>query len=107
MCEVVAVVMGAADPKTRFGETMRLLDYGFANYYAWNGDPAGTVAGQGPAPTSAQSDGIGLTGSTVQEMPAEESRDTTAGVARRPAGEGADIFAVFFLSNVSRRDADH
>lgn len=45
---LVAVVMGAADPKTRFGETMRLLDYGFANYYAWNGDPAGTVAGQVP-----------------------------------------------------------
>lgn len=30
--ELIAVVMGAPDPKTRFREVMKMFDYGFANY---------------------------------------------------------------------------
>lgn len=30
--ELIAVIMGAPDPTARFGETMKLLDYGFANF---------------------------------------------------------------------------
>lgn len=30
--ELIAVVMGAPDPKVRFREVMKMLDYGFANY---------------------------------------------------------------------------
>ncbi len=32
-CKLVAVVMAAPEPKTRFAEAARLLDYGFANYH--------------------------------------------------------------------------
>ncbi|MBQ9092295.1 MAG: D-alanyl-D-alanine carboxypeptidase [Anaerotignum sp.] len=38
---LVAVVMAAPDFKVRFQETMKLLDYGFANYSAEKGFPAG------------------------------------------------------------------
>lgn len=39
---LIAVVMAAPDYKTRFLETMQLLDYGFANYSAQKGLSAGT-----------------------------------------------------------------
>lgn len=38
---LIAVVMAAPDFKVRFQETMKLLDYGFANYSAEKGMPAG------------------------------------------------------------------
>lgn len=38
---LIAVVMAAPDFKVRFQETMKLLDYGFANYCAEKGLPAG------------------------------------------------------------------
>lgn len=38
---LIAVVMAAPDYKVRFQETMKLLDYGFANYSAEKGLPAG------------------------------------------------------------------
>lgn len=38
---LIAVVMAAPDFKVRFQETMKLLDYGFANYSAEKGLPAG------------------------------------------------------------------
>ena len=39
--QLIAVVMAAPDFKVRFQETMKLLDYGFANYSAEKGLPAG------------------------------------------------------------------
>lgn len=39
--QLIGVVMAAPDFKVRFRETMKLLDYGFANYSAEKGLPAG------------------------------------------------------------------
>jgi D-alanyl-D-alanine carboxypeptidase (penicillin-binding protein 5/6) len=43
---LVAVVLGAPEAKTRFAETARMLDFGFANYTVASGDEAGTVKGK-------------------------------------------------------------
>lgn len=43
--ELIAVVMAAPDPKVRFREVMKLLDYGFANYTVVKGDADGTQKG--------------------------------------------------------------
>lgn len=43
---LISVIMGAPNPKTRFGEAAKLLDYGFANYQVIKGEPAGTVKGK-------------------------------------------------------------
>ena len=43
---LIAVVMAAPDFKVRFQETMKLLDYGFANYSAEKGLPQGEKMGQ-------------------------------------------------------------
>jgi len=43
---LIAVVMAAPDFKVRFQETMKLLDYGFANYSAQKGLPAGEKMGK-------------------------------------------------------------
>lgn len=42
---LVAVVMAAPNPTTRFQEAKQLLDYGFANYDAWQGEIAGAEQG--------------------------------------------------------------
>lgn len=44
--ELIAVVMGAPDAKTRFKEVSALLDYGFANYELKNGKDKNTIAGE-------------------------------------------------------------
>ncbi len=46
--ELIAVIMAAPDFKLRFQETMQLLDYGFANYSAQKGLPAGEKMAQVP-----------------------------------------------------------
>ena len=43
--DLIAVVMGAADGKTRFREAANLLDYGFANYMVKVGPQIGTTVG--------------------------------------------------------------
>lgn len=43
---LIAVVMAAPDPKVRFQEVMKMLDYGFANYGVEKGEPKGKVLGQ-------------------------------------------------------------
>lgn len=43
---LIAVVMAAADGKTRFREAGQLLDYGFANYRVKAGPQVGTVVGK-------------------------------------------------------------
>lgn len=45
---LIAVVMAAPDFKVRFQETMKLLDYGFANYSAEKGLPAGEKLAEVP-----------------------------------------------------------
>ena len=45
---LIAVVMAAPDFKVRFQETMKLLDYGFANYSAEKGLPAGEKMAEVP-----------------------------------------------------------
>ncbi len=44
--ELIAVVMAAPDPKIRFQTTMKLLDYGFANYKLQQGLKENEVAGE-------------------------------------------------------------
>ncbi len=46
--ELIAVVMAAPDPKVRFQTTMKLLDYGFANYRLQSGKAAGEIVGKVP-----------------------------------------------------------
>ena len=46
--ELIAVVLGADNPTTRFQEAMKMLDYGFANYKVVKGQLAGTVVGHVP-----------------------------------------------------------
>lgn len=46
--DLIAVVLGAPDSKTRFKEAAQLLDYGFANYVVKQEHKAGQVLGQSP-----------------------------------------------------------
>lgn len=46
--ELIAVVMAAPDPKVRFREVMKYLDYGFANYGIKKGKAAGESIGEIP-----------------------------------------------------------
>jgi len=43
-----AVILGSPDPNTRFGEAIKMMDYGFANYAMAAGDPADTLIGEIP-----------------------------------------------------------
>ncbi|WP_238988818.1 D-alanyl-D-alanine carboxypeptidase family protein [Calorimonas adulescens] len=43
---LIAVLFGAPDSKTRFGETIKLLDYGFANYETYNLFKKGDLVGK-------------------------------------------------------------
>lgn len=43
---LIAVVMAAPNPKVRFKEVMKMLDYGFANYTVAKGEPKGKAVGQ-------------------------------------------------------------
>lgn len=42
---LISVVMAAPDPATRFGEAMKMLDYGFANFAVALGETEGTAMG--------------------------------------------------------------
>lgn len=44
--DLIAVVMAAPEPKVRFQEVMKLLDYGFANYKVVKGDAEGSEKGE-------------------------------------------------------------
>ena len=44
--ELIAVIMGADNSALRFQETMKMLDYGFANFKVVKGELAGTVTGE-------------------------------------------------------------
>ena len=44
--ELIAVIMAAPDPKVRFKEVMKMLDYGFANYAIKQGEAEGTKKGE-------------------------------------------------------------
>ncbi|MCL2575197.1 MAG: D-alanyl-D-alanine carboxypeptidase [Defluviitaleaceae bacterium] len=46
--ELIAVIMGANTSDIRFGETKKMLDYGFANFKVVKGELAGTVVGEVP-----------------------------------------------------------
>jgi len=45
---LIAVIMAAPDNKSRFGEAMKLLDYGYANYTVLTGAKAGENVGEIP-----------------------------------------------------------
>ena len=45
---LIAVVMGAPDPKVRFQEVMKMLDFGFANYEVVECEPKGKVVANIP-----------------------------------------------------------
>lgn len=44
--ELIAVVMAAPDPKTRFNEAKKLLEYGFSNYAIKKGKAVGEIVGK-------------------------------------------------------------
>jgi len=43
---LISVVLGSPTPDIRFGEVMKMFDYGFANFKSINGDDVGTIVGQ-------------------------------------------------------------
>ena len=43
---LISVVLGSPTPDIRFGEVMKMFDFGFANYKTVTGDAAGTIVGQ-------------------------------------------------------------
>jgi D-alanyl-D-alanine carboxypeptidase (penicillin-binding protein 5/6) len=45
---LISVVLGSPTPAQRFGEVMKMFDFGFANYMTIKGDETGTVVGQIP-----------------------------------------------------------
>ncbi len=44
--ELIAVIMACPEPKLRFKEVMKMLDYGYANYMLLNGEPVGKTVGE-------------------------------------------------------------
>lgn len=46
--DLIAVILAAPNPTTRFQETMKMLDYGFANYKVVKGELAGNVVAEIP-----------------------------------------------------------
>ena len=46
--ELIGVVLGSPTGPIRFQETMKMLDYGFANFKTKHGEPAGTLVGTVP-----------------------------------------------------------
>lgn len=44
--QLIAVVMASPDPKVRFREVIKMLDYGYGNYQIKRGKPEGTEVGQ-------------------------------------------------------------
>ena len=46
--ELIAVVLAAPDPTTRFQEAMKMLDYGYANFKVVKGELAGSVVAMAP-----------------------------------------------------------
>ena len=46
--ELIAVVMACPDPKQRFREVMKLMDYGYANYMLKKGSPKGKIVAEFP-----------------------------------------------------------
>ena len=46
--ELIAVVMACPEPKLRFKEVMKLLDFGYANYMLSDGEPVGKVVSAVP-----------------------------------------------------------
>ena len=62
---LIAVVMAAPDFRVRFQETMKLLDYGFANYSAEKGLPQGETVTQIPVKKGMQDSVRAVTGEEV------------------------------------------
>ena len=54
--ELIAVVLGAPNPTTRFQEAMKMLDYGYANYKVVKGELPGTVVGMVPVAKGKESE---------------------------------------------------
>ncbi len=46
--ELIAVIMACPEPKLRFNQVMKMLDYGYANYMLKKGEPSGTIAASVP-----------------------------------------------------------
>lgn len=44
--QLISVILAAPTPKDRFQETMKMFDYGFANYAVVESDAAGTIVGE-------------------------------------------------------------
>ncbi len=71
---LIAVILGAPDPTTRFSEAKKLLDYGFFNYATANGEPKDKQMGE-----------VAVFKGNVQSVPIVVSEDMTLLV-----GKGAD-----------------
>ena len=55
--ELIAVIMACPDPKQRFREVMKMLDYGYVNYELKKGEPVGKIAANVPV-TGGEEDSV-------------------------------------------------
>lgn len=102
---LIAVVMAAPDFKVRFQETMKLLDYGFANYSAEKGLPAGEKMAEIPV-TKGMADAV--SGIVKEETSFLLKKDggkdwetavETLPVMDAPVKEGEKVGEVIYLIN--------
>lgn len=75
--QLIGVVMGAPDHKTRFREAIKVLEYGFANYALVKGDEAGTEFGKVPVFKGKQEEVSAVTKETVQILLNKENSQIT------------------------------
>ena len=102
---LIAVVMAAPDFKVRFQETMKLLDYGFANYSAEKGLPAGEKMAEIPI-TKGMTDTVGgiVKEETSFLLKKESGKDwetavETLPVMDAPVKKGEKVGEVIYLIN--------
>ncbi len=72
---LIGVIMAAPDPKVRFREMMKLMDYGFGTYTIVNGETAGTRIGEIPVYKGKADSVTGIVKETVS-IPAKKDSDT-------------------------------
>lgn len=68
---LIAVILGAPDPTTRFSEAIKLLDYGFFNYTTASGDKMGEIKGE-----------VSVYKGTTETVPVEVKEDMTLVVGK-------------------------
>jgi len=81
--KLIAVVLGASAPTTRFQEVMKMLDYGFAHFKVVCGDAAGTVVGEIPVAKSKRTSVPVIVQDKVSAVAAKGNDEVTSALSLR------------------------